>query len=457
MNTLTRVLKGTYILMLLLGGLLLLVACNATTEEGPTTTDSLGSSSANNESNQTVAETDYRNMKAELTVYADLYPGEWEEIFQEHVESYFPNYTFTYITSSGDAGISPDELVAAGTKVDIMMGRAVDLVGEWQKAGLHTSMDEWNEKHGIAIESFEPQYFDPVTLDDELFALPIWNDGFVTFYNREIFDRFGVDHPTDGMSWAESIALANEITRNDNGKQYIGQWYSPKHFLRSNQKSLSFIDPDTQETVIDDDGWYEWVDTLFSQPMQNAGLQEAAKEQYFGHDDFRNDEQVAMYTYQTVWIRQHQTQVAGLADWDLVAVPTFDGDGVGTQPYGQYIALSSISEEPDAAMQVIKYLTGEEFQSYMSRSGFITPLKSTAVRDLYMADNGLEDKNIDAIFYNELAPSHTVSEFDRVVIDTMHHEVLTDVVRGLGDVNSSLRKGKEMADKAIQDELLRQK
>src|SRR5699024_8042011 len=95
---------------------------------------------------------------------------------------------------------------------------------------LEYPMNELMEKHGIDPEAFESPYLDSATMDGQIYMLPISNSGFVMYYNKELFDRFGLGHPWDGMTWDETIALANEFTRND-GEQYVGLWYSPKHIL----------------------------------------------------------------------------------------------------------------------------------------------------------------------------------------------------------------------------------
>ena len=51
-------------------------------------------------------------------------------------------------------------------------------------------------------------------------------------------------------------------------------------------------------------------------------------------------------------------------DWDKATVPVMgDLPGVGSQPYSTYWNIASISEYPDDAMEVIKYLISDEYRS----------------------------------------------------------------------------------------------
>lgn len=401
---------------------------------------------------------DWDNMEAEITVYGVMYRGEWEVRYAQMLEQKFPNYKFNLITSTTTdeyQGMSVEELIASGTKIDIYTTHLGALQSTYMPVNLHTPMNELMDKHGIDVDAFDPQYFDAVTGDHgEIYALPVNNDGYVMYVNNALFDRFGLPHPTDGMSWDEAIQLADQFTRNVDGKQYVGLWYSPTQFMRGNQKSLGVADPQTNEPTLDTPEWNDWVTKMFSDPMQNPGLQDRAKETYFGHDDYRNADVLGMYVFTTGWLREPQFMPP---DWDVVAMPTFAGDGIGAQPYANNFALASTSENPDAAMRVIKYLTSEEFQTFFSRQGFITPLKSEKVRDVLFDDlEGLDGINIEAVFYNELAPQRPLTPFDGLIIDDLHENILPDIVRGNTDVNTGLNQAQDNAKRIIEQELLRQ-
>lgn len=447
-------------LVLLVTFVLLLAACTSNNNEGADLSKDGNQSSQNNsQNNNEEEEIDWDNIEADITVYGVMYQGEWQDRYEHMLTEKFPNYNFTFIsatTTNDYQGLSAEEIVATGTKIDIYTARLGILQSTFMPVELHTPMNDLMEKHGIDTSAFESQYFDAVTGENgEIYALPIVNDAYVMYYNKALFDRFGLDYPTDGLTWDEAIALGEEFTRNQDGKQYVGLWYSPQHILRANQKSLGFVDPDTHEPALMTKEWNDWATKLFQEPMQDPGLQERAREQYFGHDDFRNTDVVGMYVFTTGWFRQNMFLPP---DWDVAAIPTFDGDGIGAQPYADYFALASTSETPDAAMRVLKYLTSEEFQTYFSRRGFITPLKSQEVRDVLYEDvDGLDGINIPAIFYNELAPQRPLTAYDNLVIDgPLSSEAIPEIVRGNLDVNSALRKAQDAAKVAIEQEKLRQ-
>lgn len=67
------------------------------------------------------------------------------------------------------------------------------------------------------------------TSNDELYMLPGQNNIQVLFYNKDLFDRFGVAYPRDGMTWGEMLDLSSRITRKE-GDEIISA--SPTRPLR---------------------------------------------------------------------------------------------------------------------------------------------------------------------------------------------------------------------------------
>lgn len=45
------------------------------------------------------------------------------------------------------------------------------------------------------------------------------------FYNKDLFDKFGIDYPTDNMTWDEMYELSKNMTRSDGDIQYYGYLY----------------------------------------------------------------------------------------------------------------------------------------------------------------------------------------------------------------------------------------
>ena len=48
-------------------------------------------------------------------------------------------------------------------------------------------------------------------------CLPQNISSLVVYFNRDLFERFGVPEPTDDMAWSQFVYRAQQLTRDDNG------------------------------------------------------------------------------------------------------------------------------------------------------------------------------------------------------------------------------------------------
>ena len=56
--------------------------------------------------------------------------------------------------------------------------------------------------------------------DGKIFALPKDHDTIALLYNKAIFDKYGVDYPTDNWTWENMYEAAKKITEGSNGEVY---------------------------------------------------------------------------------------------------------------------------------------------------------------------------------------------------------------------------------------------
>jgi len=260
------------------------------------------------------------------------------------------------------------------------------------------------------------------------------------------------------MTWDEAIELANKITRNEGGTSYIGLWMSTEHYLRVNQLSQGFVDPETNKATVNNENFRTIFTKLFYETTRNPVIQARAKEKFFQHADFNRDYVIAMYVYTTGWLKTHATSLP--PNWGVVSVPTFEKGGPGVQTYAKYVGLASTTDDPDAAMQVIKYLIGEEYQTLKARQGDMTVLNNKQIQDQFFAevDNFPVDRQelIEAVTFNKFAPSRPFHRLDEVVIEgAFAEDVIPEIVRGNMDVNTALQQAEEIANAALQAELER--
>ncbi|OZB98213.1 ABC transporter substrate-binding protein [Paenibacillus sp. XY044] len=391
---------------------------------------------------------------ADLTWFGLASQKDFEDRYGQYIMKKFPNIKITYINQTDDRRL--EQVIASGTQIDMYLSSAGELREDYIPANMALDLNPLIKSHNIPVDTIEPAYLDPVTIDQKTYLLPVSDNKFVMYYNKSIFDKFGVPYPKDGMTWDEAIDLSKKITRNEDGKQYMGLWLSPKHYLRVAQNSAGFVDPETNKATVDNDQWKFIFDNIFYKLSRDPGVQQRALEKFYSHEDFMKDSVIAMYVYTSGWMNSDDSLPP---DWDIASVPEFkEYPGLNTQTYATYIGISATSKQQDAAAEILKYLTSEEYQTIISKRGMITPLLTQSVRDAAFADYEFaKTKNIQALYHGKPAPSRPMTEYDELVIeDAFQLDAIPKIVRNQLDVNTALRQAQENSDKLIQEQIAKQ-
>ncbi|TMV45175.1 extracellular solute-binding protein [Paenibacillus mesophilus] len=138
-------------------------------------------------------------------------------------------------------------------------------------------------------------------------------------------------------------------------------------------------------------------------------------------------------------------------DWDMVALPTFkELSGVGAQASPVGLAITSMAQNKDAAMEVLKYILSKENQTAISKKGMIPVLTDESVKKVFSQDSPFKGKTWGAVFYNKLAPIPYKSVYELKIENI--YAAAANIVKGTTDLNTALREAAEKANQAVADE-----
>lgn len=389
---------------------------------------------------------------AELTVYSNSGDSldSWNERFGNALKKKFPNYTIKYIQKTKEYGIK--EVLTAGETIDIYWDSIGGFAATLLDNNLQFDMTELMKSHGVDLARLEPTVADSVKQIDpqHVYGIPVFNNNMVLYYNKDLFDKFGVEYPKDGMTWSQANELAAKLTRYDD-KQYIGLSSSQTHMLNMNQLSIPFVDPDKMAPTINtDERWRTFYDTVFVGPAKASGYHDYMK----AHDnlipykdEFMQAKEVAMFAWLSSIIFVYPQEFQSM-NWDMVALPTFDDKpGIGSQAYPTYFAVTQMSKQKDQAMNVIAYLLSDEMQTELSKKGVMPVLKDDSILKLYGQESAFKGKNFQAAFYNQFAPIPAKTRYDSMLL-TPYAKAVPKVIL-TGDINTVFRSTEEETAKKI--------
>jgi len=354
----------------------------------------------------------------------------------EPVKKRHPNITLEFIDLTA---MSLDKVVASGIIPDIVQS-ANPIMYTYTDLGLGDNIEPLIKKFNFDTSKIDPVGLEAVKIssgDSYLIGLP-WTIAFnATYYNKDIFDKFGVAYPKDGMTWEEMRDLAVKLTRKDGEVQYRGLEPDVPSRMAS-ILSVGYVDPKTNKATLNNDSWkrvFEYIKSVYSIPGNETYRWVPA-----AFTQFIQEKTLAMYPG-----LNHLPNFKGVTDvnWDIAQYPQFkDKPNTGMQVDEWVLHITKPSKHKDQAFQVIAAILSEENQLEMSRNARFPILKDQKIQEEFGKNvDYLKGKNLQAIFKTKPAAPVPPSKF-AAEGSKLSQEAFKKYMSG-EDVNSVLREADE--------------
>jgi multiple sugar transport system substrate-binding protein len=320
-------------------------------------------------------------------------------------EMMYPWITVDYqaIPWSADPHTQFQTAIAGGECADVLvLGSPLDfqLAGEGNLLALDDLLDESVLNDMSDVLKNECIYWggNNEEMYGKMMSLPLYGGGRAMLYNKEIFDFFGVEYPTEGMTHADLLEMAKKLTGDMNGKKVYGLGTR----ATTSEQYLNFvwnygakiIDPATMTAATDSEEWRKGIEDYLA--FYEAGVTPEGAVNMDGTtllQLFMNGE-VAMFIAAVDYaIEIDGTAVAeGETPWsEKLGIAPLVGQDYATCYCGaDVLAVPSTTQHIDEAALLLNYLMGTEAQSvYCKNVGFFPGVKSAAA-DPYFSENYIQ-------------------------------------------------------------------
>ncbi|WP_284645546.1 ABC transporter substrate-binding protein [Paenibacillus silviterrae] len=420
--------------------LLLNIGCQSQTMSGEKSTD--------------VSEISTEPVTLKLLVAHGFFAKEdFDTYFVEQVKKKFPHITLEMVSGK------LQEMITSGDVPDILIA-GLPGIPALQDLQIIEDLNPYIKKF-----NFDVSKYDPVSIEamkkfgdkGEMYGLPFRMNIPALFYNKVIFDRFGISYPKEGMTWEETIDLARKLTRSDGGVQYVGLYAGGADRFAMGL-TLPYVNKQTNEAVLTTDSWAK-VLNLHKAMHDIPGYVKDGKVVNNSHIMFVKEKTLAMAGY---WGADIIGEIDKLyrngqeLDWDMVTLPVFEkGNGYAWQAETHNMFVTTTSKHKDQAFQVLSLVAGEEVQKIINKSGRIPVLKKTEeMKKEFGADlEFLKGKNTNA-FFNLQPGMHEHTKYDskgRSLIVEAANEL---ILKGT-DVNTALRNAQEKLNQYIKEQVIK--
>lgn len=272
--------------------------------------------------------------------------------------------------------------LAAGTGPDVMQ-MSPDYYGLY--SDYFEDLQPYLEKEGVNAddvftEGMLAPYYRP---DGKLEGMPLLENVFVLAYNKDLFDQFGVDYPTDDWTWDDLKEAAEKFVSGEGADATYGivnHWVELNFALICEGGSpysddLQTLELNTPEVAAGLDLFGELVQSK-AMPDDTAA-KSLPKEQLFvsGH--------AAMYPLGGFETKLIAEEIGDNFNWDVVTMPKVKDGGTNNVMYATGYAMLNTAENKDAAWTFLKEVgyENEDMAEVTSRVGI--PGNKTAAEGFY--------------------------------------------------------------------------
>ncbi|GAA3403241.1 sugar ABC transporter substrate-binding protein [Paenibacillus hodogayensis] len=342
----------------------------------------------------------------------------------------------------------------------VASGSQLDLITTWN-GSLSAAMDlsviedltPLAKANGFDLSRFDQQALETIKKisdDGKLYGLPYNRQFNALYYNKDIFDKFGVEYPKDGMTWEDVIQLSKKLTRMENGVAYRG--LDPESIQRmSFPLSLNIVDATTHKTTIGSN--YDTYKKLFELGKDVYALPENKPPKWGAstYDSFIKDRTVAMTA--TVNMFPYIAQVPEY-NWDVVQYPSYKDKPNVSGMYDLHImSISKTSRHKEEAMKVLEVLFSDEVQMIATKkTGRVSLLNDPKFQQAYGADMPiLKGKHLEGIFKSKPAPAPRLSIYYSKAVSILESH-FRQYVDGVKDTNTALREAEDEINKYVQSQ-----
>lgn len=271
------------------------------------------------------------------------------------------------------------------------------------------SIEDLMKKHNFSGSQINPHqlaYVRSLDTKGRLVGLPD-GEGFPQlFYNKEVFDLFGVPYPDPKkpMTWDEVLDLSKRMTATRDGKTYIGlEMPSTMLYAPLNEYAVNATDPDTGELRLTKDPaftkQFEFLKKYFSIP--------GVKEEY-GKEKFMERTAGMYLAWNGLMKNDWKENESFKKSIEILPVPVWpEQPDLSPVSSTTPITINKYSTHQDEAFTVLAKYYSPENQIRMIRPAHAFPAVSDKeIIKQWAADvPGYQGKNMDAIF-NVKRPSY---------------------------------------------------
>jgi multiple sugar transport system substrate-binding protein len=243
---------------------------------------------------------------------------------------------------------------AAGTAADVMQ-MSPDYYGLLTE--YYEDLNSYVERDGINLDEVVTTgmldgYYRP---NGKLEALPLLANCFVFAYNKEMFDKFGVEYPTDDWTWEDFAAMAPKFV---SGKGFDRTYFMVNHWVMGNFALISKggvpYSDDFKTALVDSKEVAAGLD-LFAHLIDIGAIPSDVAAKSMPREQLFVSGKAAIYPMGGFEIGALAEEIGDAFEWDAVLPPKISATGKNSNiTYATGYAMNKDAKNKEAAWLFLK-------------------------------------------------------------------------------------------------------
>lgn len=303
------------------------------------------------------------------------------------------------------------QLAGGDSGLDIITVKDVPGYAAMTNAGQLEDLTQYIKDNNIDLKKYGG-ITDQVTVDGKLYELPFRSDFWLLYYNKDLFDKAKVDYPTNDMTFEQYDALARKLVSGSGNDKTYGAHY---HTWRSAVQLFGILDG--KHTVLDYQDGYTWMKPYYEMVLkqQDDGVvmdYATLKTSSTHYSGVFENSSVAMMNMGSWFIStlmaDNKAGKSTAKNFGIVKYPHAEGVEPGsTLATITGLAVASSSKNKEAALDFVKFASGEEGAVVVAKTGTIPAIMSDEVIEFITSMEGFPT---DPNSKEALKTSHTYLE-----------------------------------------------
>jgi trehalose/maltose transport system substrate-binding protein len=362
--------------------------------------------------------------------YSRALAEEWAQKTGNKVEYYFR-------ASDASAALQQYQQywVAKSPDVDVYQ---VDVI--WQGIAAPHAVDLKKYYKEDEIKAYFPRIIENNTVGGKLVSIPLYTDAGILYYRTDLLEKYGYKEPP--KTWEELAAMAKKIQDGEraSGKPdfqgFVFEGKASESVTCNAQEWIysygggSVIEPDKKVTINNPnaikalDTAHSWIGTISPAGVSTYGEEEARNIWQAGNAAFMRN-----WPYAYGLGADPKSAVSG--KFDVTVLPKGGDNGNNAACLGGWqLMISAYSKVPDAAADLVRYLSSAEVQKKRALAFSVLPTRPALYTDPDVLSKNPFFKIMLDVFNNAIARPSTVTGADYNQLSTALFQNVNKVLTG---------------------------